>query len=53
MTNEMKDNLRCECGQSFNSKEELQQHQRTCPAASQQRGGGKTRGAGGGQMQES
>jgi len=50
--NENKDNLRCECGQSFTSKEQLQEHQRQCPAAVKQQGGGKTRGAGGGQQHE-
>jgi hypothetical protein len=46
MTNESKDRLRCDCGESFQSKEELQQHQRTCAVAMRGQGG-KTRGAGG------
>ena len=45
MTNQNKDSLRCPCGQTFQSKEELNQHQRTCTVAKQQ--GSKTRGAGG------
>lgn len=51
MTNENKESMRCDCGQSFNSKEELQQHQRSCPVA-MQRQGGKTKGAGGGQSHQ-
>jgi hypothetical protein len=51
--NENKDRLRCDCGQSFNSQEELQQHQRTCSVAVQRQQGSKTKGAGGGQSRES
>lgn len=40
------DRFRCECGQSFENKDQLQQHQQSCPVVSKQ-SGGKTRTAGG------
>ena len=52
MGSQDKDRLRCDCGQSFSSQEELQQHQRTCPTAMRKQQGGKVQGAGGGQSHQ-